>query len=43
LFAGDDEGRGVDATAQEVHGCAGVGAVWFDAISWFRCGSYEPP
>ncbi len=27
LFAGNDEGFGVDATAQNVHGFCGVGAV----------------
>ena len=29
LFAGDDKGFGIDAIAQGVHGCCGVGAVWF--------------
>ena len=27
LFAGNDKGFGVDAAAQDVHGCCGVGAV----------------
>ena len=30
LSVGDDEGFGVDAIAQDVHGCCGVGAVWFE-------------
>ncbi len=30
LSAGDDESFGVDATAQNVHGCCGVGAAWFE-------------
>ncbi len=30
LFAGNDKGFGIDATAQNVHGCCGVGAAWFE-------------
>ncbi len=30
LFAGNDKGFGVDAVAQDVHGCGGVVAVWFE-------------
>jgi len=43
LFAGNDEGFGVDAAAQDVHGCGGVGAGRFDAISRFGCESLDPP
>jgi len=43
LSFGNDESFGVDAAAQDVHGCGGVGAVWFDAISRFGCESLDPP
>jgi hypothetical protein len=40
---GDDKSFGVDAAAQEIHGCCGVGAVWFDAVARFGCESLDPP
>jgi len=35
LSAGDDKGFGVDATAQEVHGCLAVRLVCADALDFF--------